>query len=207
MSSNADLLNALKIDRNAPPPSSRKGLWIALAAIAAVLLAVLGWFVFGRDTGIAVRTAEAMAIGNGAGGSASVLDATGYVVARRMATVSAKIPGKVREVLIEEGQRVEEGQVIATLDPIDAEQQRMLSASQLAAAQSQTAGVQAQLKEAEANAARLAPLAAQKLVSRAQLEQAIAQRDSLRAQVAATRCAFPRKEWTTPSCARRSPGW
>ena len=184
MSSNADLLNALKIDRNAPPPSSRKGLWIALAAVAAVLLAVLGWFVFGRDTGIAVRTAEAMAIGNGAGGSASVLDATGYVVARRMATVSAKIPGKVREVLIEEGQRVEEGQVIATLDPIDAEQQRMLSASQLAAAQSQTAGVQAQLKEAEANAARLAPLAAQKLVSRAQLEQAIAQRDSLRAQVA-----------------------
>ena len=178
MSSNADLLNALKIDRNAPPPSSRKGLWIALAAIAAVLLAVLGWFVFGRDTGIAVRTAEAMAIGNGAGGSASVLDATGYVVARRMATVSAKIPGKVREVLIEEGQ------VIATLDPIDAEQQRMLSASQLAAAQSQAAGVQAQLKEAEANAARLAPLAAQKLVSRAQLEQAIAQRDSLRAQVA-----------------------
>ena len=184
MSSNADLLNALKIDRNAPPPSSRKGLWIALAAVAAVLLAVLGWFVFGRDTGIAVRTAEAMAIGNGAGGSASVLDATGYVVARRMATVSAKIPGKVREVLIEEGQRVEEGQVIATLDPIDAEQQRMLSASQLAAAQSQAAGVQAQLKEAEANAARLAPLAAQKLVSRAQLEQAIAQRDSLRAQVA-----------------------
>ena len=54
MSSNADLLNALKIDRNAPPPSSRKGLWIALAAVAAVLLAVLGWFVFGRDTGIAV---------------------------------------------------------------------------------------------------------------------------------------------------------
>jgi len=154
------------------------------AIVAAVLLAVLGWFVFGRDTGIAVRTAEAMAIGNGAGGSASVLDATGYVVARRMATVSAKIPGKVREVLIEEGQRVEEGQVIATLDPIDAEQQRMLSASQLAAAQSQAAGVQAQLKEAEANAARLAPLAAQKLVSRAQLEQAIAQRDSLRAQVA-----------------------
>ena len=184
MSSNADLLNALKIDRNAPPPSSRKGLWIALAAVAAVLLAVLGWFVFGRDTGIAVRTAEAMAIGNGAGGSASVLDATGYVVARRMATVSAKVTGKVREVLIEEGQRVEEGQVIATLDPIDAEQQRMLSASQLAAAQSQAAGVQAQLKEAEANAARLAPLAAQKLVSRAQLEQAIAQRDSLRAQVA-----------------------
>ena len=184
MSSNADLLNALKIDRNAPPPSSRKGLWIALAAVAAVLLAVLGWFVFGRDTGIAVRTAEAMAIGNGAGGSASVLDATGYVVARRMATVSAKIPGKVREVLIEEGQRVEEGQVIATLDPIDAEQQRMLSASQLAAAQSQAAGVQAQLKEAEANAARLGALVGQKLISRAQFEQAVAQRDALRAQVA-----------------------
>ena len=113
-----------------------------------------------------------------------MLDATGYVVARRMATVSAKITGKVREVLIEEGQRVEAGDVMARLDPVDADAQRDLSASQLAAAQSQIVGTQAQLKEAEANAARLGALVGQKLVSRAQFEQAVAQRDALRAQVA-----------------------
>ena len=187
MNTSADLLNSLKIDRNAPPPpASRKGLWITLAIIAAVLvLAIAAWFLFGRDKGIEVRTAEVVAIGNGGASSASVLDATGYVVARRMATVSAKVTGKVREILIEEGQRVEAGQVMATLDPIDAEQQRALSASQLQAARSQAVGVQAQLKEAEANAARLGALVGQKLVSRAQFEQAIAQRDALRAQLAA----------------------
>ena len=169
MTNSADLLHSLKIDRSAPPPpASRKGLWIALAVVAALLLlAIAGWLWFGRDQGIEVRSADVLAIGNGGAASASVLDATGYVVARRMATVSAKVPGKVREVLIEEGQRVEPGQVIATLDPIDAEQQRTLSASQLQAARSQAAGVQAQLKEAEANAARLGALVGQKLVSRA----------------------------------------
>ena len=185
MNTNTDLLKSLKIDRSAPPPpSSRKGLWIALAVIAALLvLAVSGWLVFGRDKGIEVRTTEVVAIGNGGSASASVLDATGYVVARRMATVSAKVTGKVREILIEEGQRVEDGQVIATLDPIDAEQQRTLSASQLQAARSQAVGVQAQLKEAEANVVRLGALVGQKLVARAQYEQAIAQRDALRAQL------------------------
>lgn len=181
---NADLLKSLKIDRSAPPPAeSRRGVWIALAiAVVLLVLGIAGWAIFGRDTGIAVQTAEVVAIGNGSG-SASVLDATGYVVARRMATVSSKVTGKVLEVLIEEGQHVEEGQVLARLDPVDANAQRSLSASQLAAAQSQIAGVQAQLKDAEANAARLSTLAAQKLVSRAQFEQAVASRDALRAQI------------------------
>ena len=185
MNTNADLLKSLKIDRSTPPPpESRKGLWIGLAIAAAVLLsAAAGWFLFGRDNAIEVRTAEVTAIGGSGGGSTAVLDATGYVVARRMATVSAKVTGKVREVLIEEGQRVEAGQVIATLDPIDADQQRTLAASQLSAARSQVAGVEAQLKEAEANAARLGALSGQKLVSRAQYEQSVAQRDALRAQL------------------------
>ncbi|MFT4179814.1 MAG: efflux RND transporter periplasmic adaptor subunit [Thermomonas sp.] len=184
MNTNADLLKSLKIDRNAPPPPSRKGLWIGLGIAAAVLLLVgIGWKLLGGDKATQVQTATAVSLASG-DASASVLDASGYIVARRMATVSAKVPGKVREVLIEEGQRVEAGQVIATLDPIDAQQQRALSASQLAAARSQAIGVQAQLKEAEANAARLSTLVAQKLVSRAQYEQAVASRDALRAQLA-----------------------
>ncbi len=184
MNTNADLLKELRIDRNAAPPPSKKGLWIGIAVAALAVAAAVGWFLFGRDAGVEVRTTEAIAIGNEGGAGASVLDATGYVVARRQATVSAKITGRVREVLIEEGMRVEAGQVMATLDPIDADAQRTLARSQLEAARSQTASVQAQLKEAEANASRLGRLVADRLVSRQQFDQAVSARDSLRAQLA-----------------------
>ena len=93
------------------------------------------------------------------------------------------IRDRVKEVLIEEGQRVESGQVMARLDPVDADAQRRLYTSQLYASRSQVNGVQAQLREAEANATRLGSLVKQQLVSKSQYDQAIAQRDSLRAQL------------------------
>ena len=184
MNNSADLLKELRIDRSAPPPpTSKRGLWIALAAIAAVLVvALVAWAVMGRARGVEVRTATVTAIGNG-GASGSVLDATGYIVARRMATVSAKITGKVREVFIEEGMKVEEGQVMATLDPLDADAERTLASAQHSAARSQVESVRAQLSEAEANARRLSTLVNQQLVSKAQYDEAVAARDSLRAEL------------------------
>ena len=185
MNANADLLKQLRIDRSATPPPSRRGLWIGLlvAGIAA-LLAIGGWWLFGRKGGVEVRTTTATALASAAGGPASVLDATGYIVARRTATVSSKITGRVRQVLIEEGQRVDAGQVMATLDPVDADANLALARSQLEAARSQVGGVQAQLREAEANAGRLGQLVGRKLISRAQYDQAVAERDALRAQLA-----------------------
>jgi RND family efflux transporter MFP subunit len=188
MNANADLLKSLKIDRSAPPPPSRARRWIALGTAAAILLLVVaGWLFFARGKAIEVQVAPATAIGGGNGAAASVLDATGYVVARRMATVSAKITGKVREIRIEEGQHVAEGEIIATLDPVDAGQQRDLARAQAAAATSQADAISAQLHEAEANAARLSALSGQQLVSKAQRDQAVAQRDNLRAQLASAR--------------------
>ena len=184
MNTSADLLKELRIDRSAPPPpSNRRPLWIGLAVVLGIAVVGGGLFAASRGRAVEVQVAEATAIGNG-GASASVLDATGYVVARRMATVSAKITGKVREVRIEEGQHVDAGYVMATLDPIDADAQRTLAASQVAATRSQIGSVQAQLREAEANAARLSSLVRQQLVSKAQYDQAVAQRDALRAQLA-----------------------
>ncbi len=190
MNSNAELLKELRIDRSArqaPPP--RRGLWIGVAIAAAVvaLLAFGGWWLFGRAKPVEVRTATVVAFSSGGAEASSVLDATGYVVARRMATVSAKITGKVREILIEEGQHVDAGQVMATLDPVDADAQRDLAAAQVAAARSQSGSVEAQLREAESNAARLGTLVKQQLVSKSQYDQAVAQRDSLRAQLATAR--------------------
>src|SRR3546814_16713614 len=117
-----------------------------------------------------------------------------------MATVSAKITGKVLEVRIEEGQRVEEGDIMAKLDPVDADAERALAASQLAAARSQIGGVQAQLHEAEVDAKRLATLVGPRLVSKSKYDHAVARRDALRApltplppnpKVAADRLAPP----------------
>ncbi|KRA50782.1 efflux RND transporter periplasmic adaptor subunit [Pseudoxanthomonas sp. Root630] len=187
MNTSADLLKELRIDRKAPPPEprSRRGLWITLGVgVVLLALAAAGWAFFGREKPIEVRTAPTVAMGNGSA-SSSVLDASGYVVARRMATVSAKITGKVREVLIEEGMKVEAGQVMATLDPVDADASRALSQAQVESARSQVANVQAQLTEAEANARRLASLVQQQLVARSQYDQAVATRDALRAQMQA----------------------
>ncbi|MGE6332190.1 efflux RND transporter periplasmic adaptor subunit [Stenotrophomonas sp. NPDC077659] len=186
MNASAELLKELRIDRKTPPPSSGNGpgkrwLWIALAVIV-LLLAGSAFFLFGRTPAPEVDIAPAVAIQQG-NASSSVLDASGYVVARRMATVSAKITGKVREVMIEEGMRVEAGQIMATLDPIDADAQRSLSASQVQAARAQVAGLQAQQRQAAAEASRLQALVGQQLVSRSQYDQAVAQRDSLRAQL------------------------
>lgn len=190
MNSNAELLKELRIDRNArqaPPP--RRGLWIGIAiAVAVVALLVLGgWWLFGRAKPVDVQTAAVVAFSSGGADASSVLDATGYVVARRMATVSSKITGKVRDIRIEEGQHVEAGDIMATLDPIDADAQRDLATAQAAAARSQVTGVQAQLREASVNAERLGTLVQKQLVSKAQYDEAIAQRDALRAQLATAR--------------------
>ena len=187
MNTNADLLRELRIDRTPGPPPSRRGLWIAIGiAVVLLLLALGGWMLLGRERALPVQTATAVSLAAGSA-PASVLDASGYVVARRMATVSAKITGRVREVLIEEGMAVEEGQVMARLDPIDADAQRSLSAAQLAAARSQASSIAARLKEAEANVERLSNLVDQQLVSRAQYEQAVAERDALRAELVSVR--------------------
>lgn len=190
MNTSAELLKELRIDRSAAPspgPSTpRRWLWWVLGLLVALVVAIVAGIVFSRGKPVVVQTAPVVAIGQDSA-SASVLDASGYVVARRMATVSAKITGKVREVMIEEGMRVEAGQVMATLDPIDANAQRALNAAQLDAARSQSEGLQAQLRQAEADAQRMQQLVGRQLVSRAQYDQSVAQRDSLRAQLATAR--------------------
>ncbi|HEY4556538.1 MAG TPA: efflux RND transporter periplasmic adaptor subunit, partial [Lysobacter sp.] len=183
MTTPSDLLRELKIDRRPGAKKPRRRRWPIALGVALALVAA--FVVFGMNRPVAVETATARDAADPA--NASVLDASGYIVARRIATVSSKITGKVREVLIEEGQRVREGQVLATLEPDDAAAQRGLANAQLAAARSQVGQVQAQLREAEAHVRRLGALQGEQLVSRAQYDQAVAQRDALRAQLASIR--------------------
>jgi RND family efflux transporter MFP subunit len=114
----AALLNQLRIDRSQPPSSDGHGKWWATGIAVLIIAASAIWYLT-RPTGIPITTAVAQAVAGSASGASagsSLLDALGYIVARRRATVSSKVTGKVVKVMLEEGQRVEAGQIIALLD-------------------------------------------------------------------------------------------
>jgi RND family efflux transporter MFP subunit len=182
MNQSADLLKELRIDRR-PGAAGKRRRWPWVVGGLLLLLVVMMVLRGGRP----VEVETALARSAAEGGPASVLDASGYVTARRIATVSSKITGKVKEVLIEEGQHVVEGQVLATLDASDAAAQRQLSQAQLAAAESNLAEAQAQLALAEHNVRRFTALGKQKLIAASQLDSAIAERDSAAARLASLR--------------------
>ncbi|GMU42851.1 MAG: efflux RND transporter periplasmic adaptor subunit [Xanthomonadales bacterium] len=187
--SHNDLLGQLRIDRDARPetPPARAGVpwWLFLGTLALVTAA--GWWFLGRTPApVAVRTVTARAAAS-APTQASVLDASGYVVARRQATVSAKVTGKVREVLIEEGMRVEEGQVLATLDDVQQRAEVALYEAQLGGARSVLAEIEANLRQAQADYVRQQEIHARKLGTAAQLDAARAAAESLAARLASQR--------------------
>jgi RND family efflux transporter MFP subunit len=180
--STSELVKELRIDRDTRPRRAG-GRWFALALVAVLVIAVGVWFVWARVTPPTVRTATARAAVT-PGGAGSVLDASGYVTARRQATVSAKITGKVTEVLIEEGQQVKEGAILARLDDTEARAQLTLARAQLAQARSQEGEIRAMLAQAERDHARQQELYQRQLVAAQVLDAALAQRDMLRARLA-----------------------
>jgi RND family efflux transporter MFP subunit len=111
------LVNQLHIDRSEPTSVGKPWLWWLSVPTLLVGAMAAAWLLYGTSnaTAVGVATAEQVS-GPATTTRGSILDASGYVIPRRQATVSSKITGKVVEVLIEEGQSVEEGQIIARLD-------------------------------------------------------------------------------------------
>ena len=167
------LLDELKIDRDAPRGAGRPlKILIPLAIVGG--LAVVAWAFgvpyFRGGAPIEVETATA-STGVAAMPAAAVLDATGYVVARRQATVSSKATGKVVEVLVEEGMRVEEGQLLATLDASLPQAQLALQESQLAAAETALDEIRTSIEQAKLDLERTRNLAERELASQAELDR------------------------------------
>lgn len=186
MSFDQNALDSLRIERNAEPEGRGSGnvyKWfiggVLLLALAAAAYALL------RDGPVEVQTATAVASSSGSGGGAAVLNASGYVVARRQATVSSKVTGKVAEVLIEEGMAVKEGQLLARLDESSTRPVYSLSQRQLEAARKNLEEVQVRLAEAERNQRRMTELRKDKLVSELQLDQAQSEAAALNARLEA----------------------
>jgi len=179
---NSDLLRELRIDRRETEPASRRPLWIALVVVALVIVGAIAWFALSGNSAPAVHTAVAKPMTSG-GASASVLDATGYVTARRSATVSAQITGTLIEVLIEEGDHVKEGQVLARLEDTAQRAAVAQTQAQLHSAQALLTQYQAQLAQNRRDSQRMEDMVGRKLVSTQQAEQAHTLVETLSAQV------------------------
>lgn len=181
--SEQDPLKELRIDRTDRDGQGQRGLWILLVILLVGALGVGAYYaVFESKIPVDIVIAEAPAAG-----PAAVLDATGYVIARRQATVSSKISGKLTDVLIEEGVEVEADQLLARLDDTDAKAQLDLARARLAAAQARLGEIQVQLEQARRGLERQTELRSRQLASEEALETAETQVETLSAQLEAQR--------------------
>jgi len=175
-------LDDLRIRRNDEPESKTRIRPVAIGVFVLVLAAAVIWWLT-RPRGIEVHTAVAREI-SAAGGDHTVLNASGYVTARRAATVSSKVTGKVVEVLIEEGMKVKEGQVVARLDDTNVKTSLNVAQAQLESAKTTVEETRAQLKQAESEFQRTTNLVRQNIASLSDLDKAESDARSLEARLA-----------------------
>lgn len=177
-----DRLKELHIDRT-EKTSKGGGLALGLLALLLVLAAGLGWWWFNRNAAATVRTATVERVSTHNAAAATVLDASGYVTARLRATVSSKITGKIVEVLVEEGMKIDKGQLLARLDDSTARRQLSLAEAELGVARRSLAETEVHLADAKRTQRRLDKLVAGAVSSQAQLDTATADVDALGARL------------------------
>ena len=183
------LLDELKIDREAPADGGFRPLrwFVAIALLAGAAFVFWHFRPLQQVQALTVDTSVAQAPRQQLlASSESVLDATGYVIARRMATVSSKVTGKVMEVLVEEGMYVEAGQVLATLDDSVNRAQLDMEEAQVASARASVEELKVQIRQAELNLGRTRDLAANRLASQAELDRDELNLQALRARLEKT---------------------
>jgi RND family efflux transporter MFP subunit len=183
MNDTSDRISALKIDRSTATPSGGGFRWSLLVPAVLIVIVLGWWFVLRPGAGAVLVETDIARRPPSSAAASSVLDASGYVVARRQATVSSKLTGKVEEVLVEEGMRVEKGQIVARLDDATQKAQLAVAAAQADAAQAALAEIEAQLRAARLERDRLREMASRKLTSAASLDSAEAVYDALAAKL------------------------
>ena len=182
MDSPKPTLDDLRIKRSDAPRSNSRTGPIVIGASVLVLAAVVAWWL-ARPKAIEVHTAVAREMTSN-GGERTVLNASGYVIARWAATASSKVTGKVVEVLIEEGRKVKEGQILARLDDTNVKANMNVAVAQLESARKMVGETEAQLKQAESELQRTTELSKQNIASQSDLDSAEANAKTLRARLA-----------------------
>ncbi len=203
MTEKSDLLRSLRIERGGEGDDgeARAASWVVPGAVGGVALLVgvaAGWFLKPAPPApppVAVETAQA---GGGQAVASGSLVASGYVVARRQATVAAEVTGRLLEVRVEEGQQVRRGQILAVLEPT-------LARADVASARARAASGDADLAEARRVMERTRSLSDQGFASDAALtaaqsryDQALAQRNAARSDAQRASAQLSRYEIRAP---------
>jgi RND family efflux transporter MFP subunit len=189
-------LASLRINRDAPAPSRSGGVvrWLIGLGVLAGLGVAFYLFALPRLEGQLFKTAvtytEVVSVSPA---EASVqLTSAGYVVPQRVSHVAPKTPGKVKEVLVTQGQRVQPGQVLVTLDPTDDNATILAARSRVLAAQARAESakatvltLRAELEEGRQQYARQERLAREGVSALGVAEDLKARVNSLERRVAA----------------------
>lgn len=175
-------LDALRIhaEKRQGNGSGKRWVWIAVVVVAIILAAAVA--VAYMNAAPEVETAVARKPSTG--GPVGVLNASGYVTPRRRATIAAKITGRVTHVYFDEGTRVNEGQVLATLD--DSDSRRILDSAKADrnSAQAAIADYEVQLRNARIELHRADELQKAGVQTQQALDNARMTVDSLQAKIA-----------------------
>ncbi|MBN2369876.1 MAG: efflux RND transporter periplasmic adaptor subunit [Vicinamibacteria bacterium] len=203
-------LSGLRIDRETQPKAARFP-WLK-ALVAAMVVIVVAALVYGAllaRSPIDVDVTEARVA---SGASTTVLNASGYVTPRRRATVAAEITGRVTAMLVEEGMKVESGQVLARLDDAELRAQLGVAQSERDVALKSAAEIEASLSEAQRALRRNREIAASGLVSDQELERSetetkvlAARLELSRQQVEAAARRIEQAEHNLDNCTVRAP--
>jgi RND family efflux transporter MFP subunit len=201
MTAPAKDLSALRIDRSQAAAAGRRGRWLALLALLLLAGGAGGWWYFSNNglsaqsgaakppTPAPATAAATPATGNesppaaGAPANRILLNASGYVTTRLKATVSSKVTGKISEVLVEEGMKVEKDQILAKIDDSNARAALRLAEARLDAARLELEEAEPLAKHAEEELKRLNALRTNKSISRSDLSRATAEALMLRGRL------------------------
>ena len=174
-------LSGLKIDERARrDPGRFKWLrWCAAGLGGLLLMSAVVLALKEKTPAVEVMTVHASQAGRPA-----LLNASGYVTPRRRATIAAKITGQVNEILIEEGMRVQPGQILGTLDDSDAQARLVSARADRNATEATLADLRINLANAERERRRMEALWKDGAISEQILDQARMTADSFLARIA-----------------------
>ncbi len=178
MSADRPSLEGLRIDRTRASAAGGPSVKLIVSLLVLLAVGAAAWWWFNREKPLSVRTAAVREIASGQ--PTTLLNASGYVTARRIATVSSKVTGKIVEVLVEEGTRVDEGQILARLDSSNTTASLRLAEAQLEAARQGLNETDANLALAELELRRQTELSDREIISPADLDRADAAARALR---------------------------